>query len=171
MARILKAAKIPKVDRVLIGCAGEHFVAYRLSAMGYLVALTRGGSPSVDLMVTTPNGKKTVTIQVKTATQAFLRVKRKPEQSCWYWPVGSKALDLSGESVFYAFVDLKGDTGEPSGEMKMPDVFIVPADFVRNHLNIFPKPPKKPTGFWFDIFEKDKEKWHENWDLIKTRLP
>ena len=41
--------------------------------MGYLVALTRGGSPSVDLMVATPNGKKTVTIQVKTRKQGSFR--------------------------------------------------------------------------------------------------
>lgn len=33
----------------LTGAAGEHFIAYRLSAMGYPVALTRGGSPTVDL--------------------------------------------------------------------------------------------------------------------------
>jgi hypothetical protein len=151
-------------------CAGEHYVAYQLSVRGYLVALTRGGSPSIDLMVATSDGQKAVTIQVKTATNASVPCKRKPENSLWNWPVGSKALDLSGESVFYAFVDLREGTEKAAKSMLMPEVFIVPAEFVREHLNPFPKPPKKPTTFWFDIFEKDKEKWHENWDLIEAGL-
>jgi len=108
---------IPKIPNVLTGCAGEHFVAYRLSAMGYLVALTRGGSPSVDLMVGTPNGQKTATIQVKTAIKAFSAATKKNPISCWYWRLTSKAKDLCGESVFYAFVDLRGGAGEPSKPM------------------------------------------------------
>jgi hypothetical protein len=68
-----KAGKIgmPKIPTALTGCAGEHFVAYRLSAMGYVAALPRGGSPSVDLMVGTVDGRNTVTVQVKTKSQAF----------------------------------------------------------------------------------------------------
>src|SRR3990172_9316203 len=92
------------IPTALTGCAGEHFVAYRLSAMGYLVALTRGGAPSVDLMVGTPDGKKTVTIQVKTANKAFLKYKKRAKDNCWYWRVNPKAKDLAGKSVFYAFV-------------------------------------------------------------------
>ena len=126
-----------------------------LSAMGYLVALTRGGSPSVDLMVATPNGKKTVTIQVKTGDSGIFRSKE-TRTSGWNWRVSSKAKELCGESVFYAFVDLKGGAGEPSGEMEMPDVFIVPADFVKDNLNLYPKAAEEPTDFWFDIFEKER---------------
>jgi hypothetical protein len=159
---------MPIRPTALTGCAGEHFVAYRLSDMGYLVALTRGGSPSVDLMVGTPDGRETVTIQVKTASNAFYSPKRKPENSNWYWPVGSKARGFRGKSVFYAFVDLKRGDGKHSKQPPMPDVFIVPADFVAGHLNGYPK--ENPTRFWFDIVEKDKEKWHEAWPLIEDAL-
>jgi hypothetical protein len=34
---------MPKRATALTGAAGEHFVAYKLSAMNYPVALTRGG--------------------------------------------------------------------------------------------------------------------------------
>ena len=156
------------IPRALTGCAGEHFVAYRLSAMGYLVALTRGGSPSVDLMVGTADGKKTVTIQVKTANQAFFSYKKKPEDNYWDWRVSSKARELRGESVFYAFVNLNQGEGESSKSMPRPEVFIVPADDVAKNLNTYPE--TNPTSFWFDIMAKDKDRWHEAWRLIEERL-
>ena len=86
-----------------------------------------------------------------------------PKDNCWYWRVNPKAKDLAGKSVFYAFVDLK------EGK-EQPDVFIVPADFVGKHLNTYPKGSPKPTSFWFDIMEEDKDKWHEAWHLIKSIL-
>ena len=162
--------KLQKQNKIMTGCAGEHFVAYKLSTMDYLVALTRGGSPSVDLMVGSPNGKKTVTIQVKTARQAFLPYVRNREKSSWYWHVGAGAQHLCGESVFYAFVDLRENTKDSAKSESMPDVFIVPADFVSKNLNNYPKPPQKPTDFWFDILEKDKGRWHEAWHLIRKQL-
>ena len=161
-------------QKMVVGCAGEHFVAYRLSAMGYLVAMTRGGSPSVDLMVATHDGKSTVTVQVKTAKNAWLKSKR--GEGNWYWHVGPKARTLTGPSVFYAFVDLKGGTGEgETGEPRkpdMPDVFIVPADYVAGpgNLETYPKNDPKPTDFWFDIPEHGERRWREAWHLINERL-
>ena len=168
------------ISKLSTGCAGEHFVAYRLSAMNYLVALTRGGSPAVDLMVATPNGEKTVTIQVKTMIQARFK-------SGWNWRLSSKAKELCGESVFYAFVNLNDCVGEPSGATpkpdKMPEIFIIPADIVKSNLATFPHGSSKPTDFWFNIIENERDitdklkgiwaehgKWHEAWHLIKERL-
>ena len=144
--------------------------------MNYLVALTRGGSPLVDLMVGTLDGKKTVTVQVKTAIQARFK-------NGWNWHLSSKAKELCGESVFYAFVDLKGRVEESSGATLMPDVFIVPADIVQSNLATFPHGSSKPTDFWFNIIENESDitdklkgiwaehgKWHEAWCLIKERL-
>jgi hypothetical protein len=41
---------MPKRASTLTGAAGEHFVAFILSARGYAVGLTRGGSPTIDLL-------------------------------------------------------------------------------------------------------------------------
>ncbi|MGA2069134.1 MAG: hypothetical protein ABSG86_29540 [Thermoguttaceae bacterium] len=128
--------------------------------MRYLVALTRGGSPSVDLMAWTLDGNKSVAIQVKTAERAFKPATKK-NPGYWEWIIGSKK-PLRGESIFYAFVDLKVGTGEP------PEVFIVPADVVATHLIGFPR--KEPEKFWFVGEEEDKEKWRERWDLIEEAL-
>ena len=42
---------MPKRATTLTGAAGEHYVAYKLSLLGFPTALTRGGSPVIDLMV------------------------------------------------------------------------------------------------------------------------
>jgi hypothetical protein len=175
--------KMPRIPGALTGCAGEHFVAYRLSAMGYLVALPRAGVPSVDLMVGTTDARNAVTIQVKTKNGAFSRATKK-ELACWYWQIGAKARESRGKSAFYAFVDLK--SGEPSPSI--PDVFIVPADFVAEMMsNPCPKGVKtderttwvgswgKPPMYFFyieaDENRKEKEeKWWEAWDLIERAL-
>ena len=156
--------------------------------MGYLVALTRGGSPSVDVMIGTADGKKVVTIQVKTKTKAFSRAS-KSEPAEWYWQIGAKAKEFRGKSVFYAFVDLNGATGETS-PVKMPCAFIVPADLVAEKINEALAGPTKndrtgcwvsvwgkpPTNFFFHIEaggdhkEKDKDKWQDAWYLIRECL-
>jgi hypothetical protein len=59
----------------LTAAAGEHYVAYKLSAMGYPVAMTRGGSPTLDLMVGDLSGHS-VSIQVKTSRWAHHRYVR-----------------------------------------------------------------------------------------------
>jgi hypothetical protein len=177
---------MPTIPGVLTGCAGEHFVAYRLSAKGLLVGLTRGGSPSVDLMVGTADGQKTVAIQVKTKNEAFSKATKSDPTSCWYWQVGEKAAKkFRGKSDFYAFVDLKGGAGvKPTEQVPMPDVFIVPADVVANlfdqpadavtkNLSRYPNPerPDKRTMFFFHIVEgENKTAWHEAWHLIEDAL-
>ena len=149
--------------------------------MGYLAALTRGGSPSVDLMVGTADGRKTVTIQVKTMIDASF--KKGGRVVGWNWRVGRKALELCGESVFYAFVDLRGCSGEPSAAMRRPDVYVVPADVVRCNLATFPHGSSEPKDVWINIIENKDDiteelrglwaengKWHEAWHFIADRL-
>jgi hypothetical protein len=180
---------VPKISGALTGCAGEHFIAYRLSAMGYHVALTRGGVPFVDVLVGTADGRNAVAVQVKTKNEAFSPATKKDPTSCWYWQI--KPNEFRGKSAFYAFVDLKGGTGEVQSPMPMPDVFIVPADIVAAKINealegstknertkcwvsAYGKPPKM---FFFEIeagqdrSEKNwKGQWSEAWYLIDKAL-
>lgn len=172
----------------LTGCAGEHFVAYKLSAMGYIVALTRSGSPSIDLMVASPNGKKTVTIQVKTGNTPHTTYSKKPSTHHWAWQVGDKAKDCGADSLFYAFVDLKRDE-QPSPslpdkttQLLMPDVFIVPAAVVAlAYAEYQEQSQDKRTGFWFALGTEGTDLWratqakpwteyYEAWHLITEYL-
>jgi hypothetical protein len=54
------------MNKTLIAAAGEYFVAYKLSCLGYLAAPVRLGSPATDLLASTLDGGRTVAIQVKT---------------------------------------------------------------------------------------------------------
>ena len=51
----------------LTGVVGEHYAAAELTRRGFLVTLTRGNAPGVDLLAYHPATQKTVAIQVKTA--------------------------------------------------------------------------------------------------------
>jgi hypothetical protein len=133
--------------------------------MGYVVALPRSGVPSLDLIIATPDGQNTLAIQVKTGNPAWHPAKKDPRKSEWHWPVGGKAKELNGASLFYVFVGLD------EMKEKEPTVFIVPARDVAGNLIGYPK--SDPTSFWFVIMEDEaKEKWHKNdWHLIEEQLP
>lgn len=151
---------MPERATALTAAAGEHFVAYKLSAMGYPVAMTRGGSPTIDLMVGDVTGEKAISIQVKTSNWARRDYKRKTENNHWEWDVGKKALSLRGDSIFYAFVDLKWNSENPP----LPDVYVVPSEDVANWLN----PEWSRYMFW--IKDAEREKYFESWKKITGRL-
>jgi hypothetical protein len=120
-----------KLQRTVLGACGEHYVASYLSGMGVVVALTRGGTPATDLIVTSETGGRAVSIQVKAGgTFSYTKYKRKPENNQWTWRVGRKAMDRANESHWYAFVYI-GDW--PQGE-HFPKVFFVPSKTVRKKL-------------------------------------
>lgn len=145
----------------ITGTAGEHYVAYRLARMGYLPALTRGGSPSVDILVANQTGTGTLGIQVKTSTWAWYQYKRdKQKPNFWNWDVNPKATTLKGDRLFYAFVDLRDD---PKDHQE-PVVFIVPSKDVTELVK------KKHTRKMFWIYEADEQKYKERWDYIEAVL-
>ena len=143
---------------ISVAAAGEHFVAYKLSARGYTVGLTRGGSQSVDLMVGDIGGNEVVAIQVKTSSTAWREYKKTAQNNHWEWPVSPKVTTLAGNSLFYAFVDLKSGSG-------MPDVFIVPSADVAKRFK---------AGNWtmetMWLMANEKDKYLEAWELISERL-
>ncbi len=154
---------MPKRATILTAAAGEHFVAYKLSGLGYPVALTRSGSPTIDIMIGDIKGERSIMIQVKTSNWARRIYKRKPENNCWEWDVGKKALQLQGENIYYAFVDLKWDPKSIQNIPK-PDVFIVPSNVVAKSLG----PNWSRYMFW--IMDDEKHKYFENWNLIIDKL-
>ena len=186
-----KAGKIdvPKIPPALTGCAGEHFVAYRLSAMGYVVALTRAGAPSINMMVGTADGRNALTIQVKTKRNAYCpakRTKKKQEPACWEWQLNKKDEEPCGKSAFYVFVDLKWPKDSLSALSQIPDPFIVPADLVAQKIREALGGCKRDDGtgcsvgvwgqatnklsLFFWIAEAEAKQWHEAWHFIKHAL-
>ena len=150
---------MPQRHTTLTGAAGEHYIAFVLSTHGYVAALTRGGTPSVDVLCSSVDGKHTLATQVKTSSYAYRGRKRKPEDSHWEFDVGWKAVGNRDDSFLYAFVCLQG-----SGEGR-PIVFIAPPSDIADALG----DGYKRNIFW--VMEKDRHQYEvENWKLIEDIL-
>jgi len=154
---------MPERATSLTGAAGEHYVAYVLSALGFPVGLTRGGSPTVDILVSDVEGKKSISIQVKTSNWAWRKYSKKVEHNHWEWDVGAKGKTLSGDSIFYAFVDLRWDESKSLSENleEEPVVFIVPSEDVEKELG-----DKNYSRYMFWILENDPHRYRNNWNTI-----
>ena len=141
-------------DKALTGAAGEYYVAFQLAAREYAVGMTPRGTTSIDLIVANPVTRNSITIQTKTAWNAFH--KSKMYTSYWRWRVGKTRE--AHETFFYAFVDLKGNLEQP------PDVFIVPSVQLKSLLN-------KHYPDWCDEINVDNESKYKNqWGTIVDLL-
>jgi hypothetical protein len=98
-------------ERSLVGPAGEHYVIFRLYQQGLLASLAPGGSPTVDVLVLSPDEAVIASLQVKTRTYGR-------DQG---WHMRQKHETLVAPRLYYAFVDLEPD---------VPVTFIVPSAVV-----------------------------------------
>ncbi|MBI2119232.1 MAG: aspartate ammonia-lyase [Elusimicrobia bacterium] len=145
----------------ITGVAGEYFVAAELSRRGWITTMTLKNTPNIDVIATTPDGLRTLNIQVKTRSI----------ENRQGWILNKRIETLvPGNNFFIAFVDLK-DRDEK------PDYFLIPKNLfakwvtkrhqdwlvspgrlgrahVDNPIRTFDKPQ-------FDVFEK----YHNNWDI------
>jgi len=144
-----------KLQSSIIGAAGEHYVAAMLSAKGLVVALPRGGVPSTDLIVTSEVGGRAISIQVKTGTASFQNRKRKPEESYYVWDTKFKAMNLSNDSSWYAYVYLNGWPVEG----QMPKVFFVPSCVVAECMRKQQEYGQKRPFFW--MYEHEAESYRD----------
>jgi len=145
-----------QITTQLIGAAGEHYVAYKLSSFGMSVALTRDGSDVIDLMAGDILHGTAIAIQVKTARNA-----RKSKY--WEWSVGRKVINLKDSKLVYVFVDLKED----ANENQTPLVFVVPVkDVAQQAINAgFVENPDWNT-FYFKVDDISSDFYLENWSVI-----
>ncbi|MBT9163910.1 MAG: hypothetical protein DDT24_00831 [Chloroflexi bacterium] len=151
--------------------AGEYYVAFGLSMLGYAVALTARGTPGVDLLVANPQNGKSVAIQVKTQ-----REPRKKGTTWWNWQVGS-SFAITNRHLYWAFVDLKAQSGLTPGNQN-PDVYFVsPTDIVCEvQGNAYTPDPSTPyhlerwkSGDWFVIYP-NPTLCCNNWYIISQAL-
>lgn len=149
----------------LTGTAGEHYVAYKLSSLGAIVAIPREGTPTIDILASNLDCTKMIGIQVKTTDWATRErgrgANRKPHHL--EFPLGKKSLKKFGKNLYYAFVDLNGlDWHE-----KQPDVYIVPSKFVHDHCVDW---IDDVTMVRFHIEIEKMNRFKNNWDSIMNKL-
>src|SRR5882762_1985680 len=58
-----------RIGNTLIGTAGEYYVCAELCRLGYLALLTPKNNPLFDVVVTSPDGRRSVSVQVKTRSE------------------------------------------------------------------------------------------------------
>jgi hypothetical protein len=155
---------VEKICTPIKGAIGEFYVASFLSALNLVVALPRGGVPSSDLLVTTANGSKTISLQIKTAFTPFNRSKKYGDY--WAWDVSSKAKDNRSELLWYVFVSLNN---WPHGD-KSPDLFFVPAEKVSDVVAEWNDPDSSRLFFKIDDITRELFEGIEGFEKMKLAL-
>ena len=110
-----------KIDKSIIGAAGEHHVLSQLLRRGWIAALAPSGAPNMDILVTDRNSKKLCAIQVKTRRGGIEKGKG--------WPMRPKHESIIADDLFYVFVDLGKQSTDPTNSYILPSMVV--ADRIR----------------------------------------
>jgi hypothetical protein len=103
-----------KIEKNLIGAAGEHLVLSRLLARGVLASQAPFNAYKADILVNPTGMGKPLLIQVKTRSGKGSRKR---------WAMDVKHEKMTESNLFYCFVDL-GD--------EHPSVYVIPSKIVAN---------------------------------------
>lgn len=146
----------------LIGVAGERFAAAELARRGFLVTLTRGNAPGIDILAYLPETKRTVECQVK-ATDGS----KKPAGE---WLLTSKDENRDHlRSKFFIFVYIPGDGAPPqysivpSGEVARK----IRADFQQWANTPGKKGQQRSVDNTIRKFVDPSGAWRNQWGLIE----
>ncbi|MDP7031639.1 MAG: aspartate ammonia-lyase [Gemmatimonadota bacterium] len=105
------------LESTLVGVTGEYFVAAELSARGYIASITLRNSRGIDIIASSPDASRSVSIQVKTSSGGGPK-----------WLLTKKSEAFCCDNHYYVFVLLHG-VG------MRPDFHIVPSDVVAEHIS------------------------------------
>jgi hypothetical protein len=110
------------------GVAGVHFVASFLSFLGFHAVPTTRNAAGPDLLVSSLDGFKSLTLQVKTATSALRFRGRGTEKIPFQlqWDVGPSHRKINNPNLWFAFVDLKKF-------QEIPDIYFIPSKVVHDY--------------------------------------
>lgn len=140
-----------------VGTSGQFHVAFNLSVREIHAAITLGNAPSVDLMASSADGERTLSIQVKTSRNAYRRSRYGNEG--FEWDVNKGVIGKHYESFWYAFVNL-----QESGSSWNPQTFLVPSRWVAE----FVKPDWSRFMYFLPVGVKDITL--ERWDILQGYL-
>ncbi len=149
----------------IIAAAGEHYVTYALSCFGYIAALVREGSPTIDLLASNIDGSRTISIQVKT-TENAMRTRGRGNNKAPYelqFPLGHKAVENAVPSLIFCFVDLHGLNPESP-----PDVYVIPAKVLIEHYK--EKDIRQHSYFRLHWRIEEMEQYKNNWEPVNQSL-
>lgn len=121
--------KRDRLERSLVGPAGEHYVLFRLHQLGVMSSLAPRNAPDVDVLAFADSETLAAGIQVKTRTRG----------SDGGWHMSKKHEELFRDRLFYVFVDL---------EPEHPTSYVIPSAIVADVV-------KKAHVAWLAVPGKD----------------
>ncbi len=168
--------KDARLDNSLIGAAGVHYAAYRLTRRGLLALPTVRNTPGTDLIVTSLDGRHHANIQVKT-TQS-------PTAKFWIICSAKKFAKLPFSEHDYYVLLRPRRTDDPAGELDEFEGFMLTADEAKKEMaaqlhywrTIKRQEPKFSLCIYVDkgrrekewrLPEDSKEKWRKRWRTWK----
>ena len=89
-----------KIPSVLVGVAGEYFVAAELSRRGYVASISLRNTRGIDILATNQSASRSITIQCKSK-----QVSRKT------WPLNEKNEGFVADDHFLCFCDIWRTSG------------------------------------------------------------
>ncbi len=147
----------------LVGMSGEHFAAAELARRGYLVTLTRGNAPGIDILAYFPETRRTAALQIKTADGSK---KRRGE-----WIMNQKDEDEAAvRSDAFIFVFLPRDYGAPEYSI-VPSIIVartICADHRIWHSTPGAKGQQRSSTNTIRQFRDPDGLWRDRWDAIAS---
>ena len=146
----------------LVGTAGEYYVCSELCRQGYLALLTPKNNPIFDVVVTSPDGSNSVSVQVKTRSA----------HNKQGWKLGTDITRSNGPAgMFVVLVNLVIN-GAP--EFYIYEYSVLAQRVSAVYMAYISKPKRdgaarKEVGFrWFDevSFVDDDRQRRNNWSPI-----
>ena len=151
-----------KRSNQLTGVAGVHYVAAYLAHLGFHAVPTIRNVAGPDVLISTRNGSRLLSLQVKTTVWAMrTRGRGKNKEPHHYeWDIGWGSAKESQCLLFYALVDLKWFS-------ELPDVFIVPSQVIAEYFKAGPEGwPRARYHPAIDVMGQYKN----NWDILRKSL-
>lgn len=141
-----------KIPSILVGVAGEYFVAAELSRRGIIASISMRNTRGIDILATNENAKRSVTIQCKANQDGGAS-----------WILNKKAEGFSPANHFYVFVALSGPT-------ERPKYHVVPAEavakYTRESHQVWLKGKASRNDTPMRKFDDMEGKYIDRWDLL-----
>jgi hypothetical protein len=147
----------------LTGVAGVHFVASYLSFLGLHAVPTTRNVRGPDLLVSSIDGFRSLTLQVKTTIWASRERGRGENRQPHHlqWDVGWSSARLNNPNLWFAFVDLKEF-------QELPDTYILPSQVVFSYFE-GGDPATWPRARYHPLIE-EVTPYKNGWEQLKHAL-
>jgi hypothetical protein len=115
-----------KINSVILGASGEHYVIAELLRRGFIAAKAPEGVPNFDIVITDIDGAQLSAIQVKTR-----KATKGGDQG---WHMKAKHDHMISKKMFYVFVDIGIDENSQVQFFVMPSRIVADACRVNHEI-------------------------------------